>query len=655
MIAELGHFCLILALAVALVQALLPLAGAARGRQRWMAVAQPAARLQALLVALAFGALAWSFADNDFSVANVAANSSSELPLAYRLAATWGSHEGSMLLWALMLGGWTAAVSWRGAGLDGALHARVLGILGLVSSGILLYLLLASNPFTRLLPPPMEGRDLNALLQDPGMVAHPPMLYLGYVGFSVSFAFALAALLSGRLDADWARRSRPWTLAAWAFLTLGILLGSSWAYYELGWGGWWFWDPVENASFMPWLAGTALVHSLAATERRGAFRAWTALLAIFTFSLSLLGTFLVRSGVITSVHAFAVDPLRGVFILALLAAVTGGALLVFALCAPRGLRPVPCMLASRENFLLSNNVLLAVAAATVLLGTLYPLVLELLDLGKISVGPAYFEQVFVPLMAPAVLLMGAAPFARWREGTARELLRPLRLAAAASLLGAAVLAASLHGASLLTALGLLLACWVGASVLTHLAQRLRQPQGWRRLPGRYVGMLLAHAGVGVFIAGVTLVGSQESMRELPMRVGDSVEVGGYRFRFEGVAPATGANYEALVARVTAQHEGRLVAVLAPERRIYHSQGMPTTEAAIDAGVTRDLYVAFGEEVDTGRWAVRIYVKPFVDWIWAGCLLMMLGGLAAAWDRRVRQRSAAGAALPALAATEEARA
>jgi len=663
--AELGHFCLILALPVAMLQALLPLAGTATGHVRWMALAAPGARLQCVLVLLAFGALTWAFVDNDFSVRYVAANSNSALPLPYRMAAVWGSHEGSMLLWTLMLGLWSAAVSVFSRQLPQVEVARVLAVMGLVSTGFLAFLLFASNPFVRLLPPVMEGRDLNPLLQDPGMVFHPPLLYMGYVGFSVSFSFAVAALLAGRLDAAWARWSRPWTLAAWCCLTLGIMLGSAWAYYELGWGGWWFWDPVENASFMPWLAGTALIHSLAVTEKRGAFRAWTVLLALFTFSLSLLGTFLVRSGVLTSVHAFAVDPLRGTFILVLLAVMTGGALLLFAARAPRLAGRVGFGPFSRETFLLANNVLLSVAAATVLLGTLYPLLVDVLGLGKISVGPAYFEQVFVPLMAPAVLLMGAAPLARWRDTPLPELARRLRWSLAASLALGLGLLALLQHPSALTGLGLALACWCAASALASLAAQLRHaPSRWRalrQLPAAYLGMLVAHVGIGVFIAGATLSGSQETMRELSMKAGQSVQLGGYDFRFEGVVPAAGPNYEALRGTLSVSHGGRPVATLHPERRLYRSQQMPTTEAAIDSGFSRDLYVALGESLDDGHWALRLHVKPFVDWIWAGCLLMALGGLLAAADRRyrLRRRAAEPEAQPArpmpAAAREEVRA
>lgn len=656
MIAELGHFALILAQLTAVTQAVLPLAGAASGNPAWMAVARPAARMQCALVLLAYGALSWAFAGDDFSLRYVAANSNSALPLAYRLAAVWGGHEGSMLLWTTMLALWSLAVSLWSRQLPLPVVARVLGMMGAIGTGLLLFLLFTSNPFVRLLPPAMEGRDLNPLLQDPGMVFHPPMLYMGYVGFAVAFAFAMAALLSGRLDATWARWSRPWTAVAWACLTTGIALGSAWAYYELGWGGWWFWDPVENASFMPWLAGTALIHSLAVTGKRGAFRAWTALLAIFTFSLSLLGTFLVRSGVLTSVHAFAVDPKRGVFILALLGLVTGGALALFAWRAPRLSARAGAGAAfaavSRESFLLANNVLLAVAAATVLLGTLYPLLLDVLGLGKISVGPAYFEEVFVPLMSPAVLLMGAAPLARWRRADLPAMAVRLRWAALSSVaIGLGLLLAVRH-ASALTGLGLTLAAWCGASALASLADKLRHGgirlATLRQLPASYYGMLLAHAGVGVFVAGVTLVLGQEIVRDVPMRAGETVSVGGYAFRLAGVSPVIGPNYDALRATVEVSRGGKPVTTLMPERRVYRSQDMPTTEAAIDSGLTRDLYVALGEAVARDGWAMRVCIKPFVGWIWGGCLMMAAGGALAVCDRRYRLRRHAAAIAPAEA-------
>jgi cytochrome c-type biogenesis protein CcmF len=617
-----------------------------------MATSRPIAVGLFVFVAGAFAALAASFVGNDFSVLNVATNSNSRLPAAYRFAASWGSHEGSMLLWVLMLALWSVAVSVFSRRLPTAFVARVIGVMGLVSAGFLGFLLFTSNPFARLLPGAAEGRDLNPLLQDPGMVFHPPLLYMGYVGFSVAFAFAIAALLSGRLDATWARWSRPWTTAAWMFLTLGIALGSYWAYYELGWGGWWFWDPVENASFLPWLVGTALIHSLAVTEKRGVFRSWTVLLAISAFSFSLLGTFLVRSGVLTSVHAFATDPKRGIYILGFLVAVIGSSLLLFAWRAPKvglggGFEAV-----SRESMLLVNNVLLAVAAASVLLGTLYPLLLDALSLGKISVGPPYFDAVFAPLMAPAVFLMGIGPLARWREAALPDLARRLRWALAASALAAAVSLAA--GGSLASSCGILLAAWVAGTTLVALRERLRHvsaswPQRLARLPGLLPrgewGMVLAHLGVGVFIFGVTMVKTWEIEKDVRMQAGDSATLGGYSFRFDGAEEYTGPNYLGLRATVQVSRDGREVKALYPEKRIYKAQGMPMTEAAIESGLTRDLYVSLGEALGEDAWAVRLQVKPFIGWIWGGALLMALGGLLAAADRRYRLAAKARANAP----------
>jgi cytochrome c-type biogenesis protein CcmF len=629
MIPELGQLALALALVVSLVQATLPLAGAAKGNLAWMALARPAAQGQVLLVAFAFGCLVYAFVSNDFSVQYVALNSNSALPLHYRIAGAWGGHEGSLLLWCLMLGVWMTAVSVFSRHLPQDMAARVLGVMGLVSAGFLAFMLFTSNPFDRLFPPPQDGRDLNPLLQDPGMVIHPPMLYMGYVGFSVAFAFAVAALLSGRLDAAWARWSRPWTTVAWSFLTLGIALGSAWAYYELGWGGWWFWDPVENASFMPWLVGTALIHSLAVTEKRGAFRSWTVLLAIVAFGLSLLGTILVRSGVLTSVHAFAVDPKRGVFILALFVLLIGGALVLYAWRTARiGLggdfTPV-----SRESMLLANNVLLAAAAATVFLGTLYPLAIDALGAGKISVGPQYFEAVFVPLMAPALFLMGVGPLARWKRSSLPELAVLLRWALAVSLALGLILPLAFGRWSALVGFGLALAAWIAATAFLSLKKR---PRGSRA----HWGMVLAHLGVAVFVVGVTLVKGYESDLDVKMRPGDSAELAGYRFHLESVTPVRGPNYTAAQARFVVTKAGREVAVLRPERRIYVVQEQVMTEAAIDPGVTRDLYVSLGDPLDErGTWLVKLQHKPFVDWIWAGCLLMALGGVLAAADRRYR--------------------
>jgi cytochrome c-type biogenesis protein CcmF len=629
MIPELGQVALALALAVALVQGMVPLAGAARGNADWMALARPAAQTQALLVAFAFGCLVYAFVTNDFSVQYVALNSNSALPLAYRIAGAWGGHEGSLLLWCLMLGVWMTAVTLFSAHLPEDMVARVLGVMGLVTSGFLAFMLFTSNPFDRLFPAPADGRDLNPLLQDPGMVIHPPMLYMGYVGFSVAYAFAVAALLSGRLDAAWARWSRPWTTVAWAFLTLGIALGSAWAYYELGWGGWWFWDPVENASFMPWLVGTALIHSLAVTEKRGAFRSWTVLLAIVAFGLSLLGTFLVRSGVLTSVHAFAVDPKRGIFILGLLVVTIGGALVLYAWRTSRiGLggdfAPV-----SRESMLLANNVVLCAAAGTVFLGTLYPLAIDAFGSGKISVGPQYFEAVFVPLMAPALFLMGVGPLARWKRSSLPELAVLLRWALGISLVLGLLLPLALGQWSALVGFGLALAFWIVTTALLSLRKSLRQTRS-------HYGMVLAHLGVAVFVVGVTLVKGYESDKDVKMRAGDQVELAGYVFTLEGVAPVRGPNYTAAQAKVVVTREGRTVTQMYPERRIYTVQEQVMTEAAIHPGVTRDLYVSLGDPLDrNGTWLLKVQHKPFVDWIWAGCLIMALGGVLAATDRRYR--------------------
>ena len=645
MIPELGHFALILALLVAIAQSTLPLAGAAYREPRLMALAKPAARAQFLLVVTAFACLAASFVGNDFSVQNVATNSNSELPLHYRFAATWGSHEGSLLLWTLMLAGWTFAVSLFSRHLPPVLLARVIAVMGWVSVGFLLFLLFTSNPFDRLVPPAPEGRDLNPLLQDPGMVIHPPMLYMGYVGFSVAFAFAIAALLGGRLDATWARWSRPWTTVAWAFLTIGIALGSGWAYYTLGWGGWWFWDPVENASFMPWLTGTALIHSLAVTEKRGAFKSWTVLLAILAFSLSLLGTFLVRSGVLTSVHAFATDPARGVFILVFLALVVGGSLTLFAWRAGKvGLGGIFGVV-SRESTLLANNILLIVAMASVLLGTLYPLFLDALNLGKISVGPPYFDAVFYPLLAPAVFLMGVGPMARWNKASLPDLWTRLKWALGVAVVAAVILPFILGHWSPLIAGGLFLALWVVVSSVLNLRTRLAGSHRHglvAKLAANspsYYGMLLAHLGVAVFIVGVTLVKGYESEQDVRLDLGQTVDAGGYAFKFLGVVPGPGPNYRALTGTVEVRKNGRLIETLKPEKRIYNASGQTMTIAAIDIGLFGDRYVSLGEplaadDID-GAWGVRIYLKPFIDWIWTGAFLMALGRIVAVCDRRYR--------------------
>ncbi|RDZ28755.1 heme lyase CcmF/NrfE family subunit [Lysobacter silvisoli] len=640
MLPELGQIFLILALLIAVLQAVLPMLGAHRGIASWMDLARPAAYAQLALVLAAFAVLTHGFVVQDFSIKYVAQNSNSLLPMIYRYSAVWGAHEGSLLLWVLVLALWTAAVARYSRALPMPVIARVLGVMGVVSSGFLAFLILTSNPFERLLPAVAEGRDLNPLLQDPGLIIHPPMLYIGYVGFAVPFAFAIAALLDGKVDARWLRWTRPWTNIAWAFLTLGIALGSWWAYYELGWGGWWFWDPVENASFMPWLAGAALLHSQAVTEKRGSFRGWTLLLAIATFSLSLLGAFLVRSGVLTSVHAFAADPSRGVFVLIFLGVVIGSSLLLYALRAPSSDDPPgkPFELYSRETLLLANNLLLATACAMVLLGTLYPLLADALNLGKLSVGPPYFALMFVLLMAPMVLLLPFGPLFRWqREQPSRPAAMLVPWAGLA--LGAAIAAyfVAPQGAWKVAA-GLGGALWVGLGTLRFVWTRLRGDG--TRYTAEMLGMTLAHTGIAVFLIGALLTEGLSQQRELALTPGQSVELGRYAFRFDGVAHRAGPNFEADRGTVTVFQNEQLLTVLHPEKRAYASGGQVMTEAAIDPGFSRDLYVALGEPLGGGAWALRVHIKPFVRWIWAGALLMMLGGFVAAADRRFRPQSAA---------------
>ncbi|MBW8830683.1 MAG: heme lyase CcmF/NrfE family subunit [Burkholderiales bacterium] len=643
MIPEIGQIALLLALAVAVIQGTLPILGAARGRSDWMSIARPAAQTHFLLVAIAFICLASSFVRNDFSVLYVATNSNSALPLQYRIAGVWGGHEGSLLLWLMMLCGWMLAVSQFSKHLPKPVIARILGVMGLIGAGFLLFMLTTSNPFERLFPVPADGNDLNPLLQDPGMVVHPPMLYMGYVGFSVAFSYAVAALLGGNLDATWARWTRPWTTAAWTFLTIGIMLGSMWAYYVLGWGGWWFWDPVENASFMPWLAGTALIHSLAVTEKRGAFKSWTVLLAIIAFSLSLLGTFLVRSGVLSSVHAFATDPRRGLFILAFLAIVIGGSLALYAWRAPKIGLGSRFELVSRETMLLANNVLFVVAMLSVLLGTLYPLLLDALGMGKISVGPPYFDTVFVPLMVPVVFLMGVGPLARWKKTELPDLAKRLKWAVVVTVIAALATGWLAGRITAGATLGFLMTFWIVAAVATDVWERVQPAGGVRAgwvgrlalMPRAMVGMLVAHLGVAAFAFGVSMVNTYELERDVKMAVGDTTEVSGYTFFFRELKNVQGPNYEAVQGLMEVTRNGKPVVVLLPEKRVYRVQKNPMTEAAIDPGFTRDLYVSLGEPVDGGAWIVRVYVKPFVDWIWGGCLLMALGGALAATDRRYR--------------------
>ncbi len=645
MIPELGHLLLIFALGSALIQGVLPMLGAQRARTDWMAVARPTAVATAVLVAAAMACLVASFVRDDFSVLYVASNSNTALPLHYRVAAVWGGHEGSLLLWLLMLSVWSVAVARFSRRLPQAFVARVLGVMGLLAAGFLLFLLLTSNPFDRLLPAPMDGRDLNPLLQDPGMVAHPPMLYMGYVGFSVAFAFAIAALLGGNLDAAWARWARPWTTAAWVFLTFGIGLGSWWAYNELGWGGWWFWDPVENASFMPWLAGTALIHSLAVTEKRGSFKGWTVLLAILAFSLSLMGTFLVRSGVLSSVHAFATDPRRGLFILGFLVVVIGSSLLLFAWRVPKVGLGQRFALLSRESLLLVNNVLLAVACAAVLLGTLYPLFLDALGLGKISVGPPYFDKVFGLLMLPLVFVMGIGPLVRWKRDELSEVARRLGWAAAATLGAALLIGALAGGINLVTTGGLAMACWIVASLVVDLKQRLLAPtasparvvERARALPRSVVGMMAAHLGIAAFAFGVAMVKTYETELDVKMGPGDTTRIADYEFRMVSVRDVQGPNYMATQGLIEVTRDGHAVATLHPEKRVYRVQKNPMTKAAVDSNAVRDLYVSMGERLPSGEWIVRVHHKPFISWIWGGCLLMMLGGTLAASDRRYRAK------------------
>jgi cytochrome c-type biogenesis protein CcmF len=639
MLPELGQVLLILALLAALLQAVVPLAGAQRGDARWMAVARPAAFAQLALVAGAFALLTHAFLVQDFSVAYVAENSNSLLPLVYRYSAVWGAHEGSLLLWTLILALWTGAVALCSRRLPAPVMARVLGTLALVSLGFLAFLLFTSNPFARLLPAPLEGRDLNPLLQDPGLVIHPPLLYAGYVGFAVPFAFAIAALLDGEVDARWLRWTRPWTNVAWGFLTIGIALGSWWAYYELGWGGWWFWDPVENASFMPWLAGAALLHSQAVTEKRGSFGAWTLLLAIAAFSLSLLGTFLVRSGVLTSVHSFAADPGRGLFILVFLSLVCGGALGLYALrggrlAATAGDARQRFAASSRETLLLANNLLLTCACAMVLLGTLYPLLADALGLGKLSVGPPYFGTLFVILMAPLVALLPFGPLTRWQREQAS---RPLALLApwAGLALLAGVLAFFLAPQGpWKTAAGVAGAAWVLLGTARFVWSRL-QLKG-SRFTAEMLGMTLAHAGIAVFLTGALLVEALDQQREVALAPGQSLQMGRYRFAFNSIEQIRGPNYVSERAHVQVLRDDRPLALLHPEKRAYASGGQSLSEAGIHPGLFGDVYIALGEPLGGNAWAMRLHVKPFVRWIWLGAALMALGGFVTAADRRFRR-------------------
>jgi cytochrome c-type biogenesis protein CcmF len=649
MLAELGQITLIGALLIAILMGTLPMIGAANGNRHLMLVGSRCATVQFLLVGASFAILTWAFIVQDFSVEYVARNSNSNLPMEYRFSAVWGAHEGSLLLWELILTLWTFAVALFSRHLPDDFRARVLAVLGWVSAGFLLFVLFTSNPFARLLPAAADGMDLNPLLQDPGLIIHPPMLYMGYVGFSVAFAFAVAALLGRQVSREWVRWTRPWTQVAWAFLTIGIALGSWWAYYELGWGGWWFWDPVENASFMPWLVGTALIHSQAVTEKRGAFRNWTLILAISAFSLSLLGTFLVRSGVLTSVHAFASDPTRGIFILLYLFTVVGGSLLLFAIRAPGMVLGGNFSGLSRETLLLINNLLFVVMAATVLTGTLYPLLLDALDAGKISVGPPYFGMLFSLLLVPIVILLPFGFHVRWKQDRFRRLLMELRFPFSVALIAAIATALALPEAGFWGVAAVAGGFWIIATGIGFYRHRLAAVQN--RWPSRgETGMTLAHMGVGVFLIGIGLAGTTSSEKHLKMVSGDSFELAGYNFVFEGTRGLTGPNYVADEGEFIVYKSGNRVATLYPQKRRYLQGGQVMTEAAIDPGLTRDLYVSLGEPLDeTGHaWAIRIYHKPFVRCIWLGALLMMAGGFIAASDRRYRNRASAGAVSPATA-------
>jgi cytochrome c-type biogenesis protein CcmF len=643
MLPELGQFALILALLLAGVQAFFGIAGPMLGRERWMAVVTPAVAGQAVMVATAVGCLIASFVSNDFSVSYVAGNSNSALPLFYRVTALWGAHEGSLLLWILLLAGWTVAVAIGSARLPPRFAARVLGVLGVVSFGFLLFTLATSNPFMRLDPPMPDGRDLNPILQDPALAIHPPILYTGYVGFAVAFAFACAAMLEGRLDQTWARWTRPWTTAAWAFLTCGIALGSFWAYYELGWGGFWFWDPVENASFMPWLVGTALVHSLAVTEKRGLFKSWTLLLAILTFSLSMLGTFLVRSGVLVSVHSFAADPARGIFILAFLVIMIGGALTLYAWRAPLLKSSAGFDLGARESFLLFNNVLLITAATTVFAGTMAPLISDALGLGTVSVGPPYFNPTFLLSMLPLTGLLSVGIHSNWKRGRLKDSQRLLLI----TLVAAAVIACGLvfgiyeHG-QVLTPVGALLGVWILLSSFVEPIQRWRQGV---RVPRGMLGMTIAHSGVGILVIALTSVQSFTQERDVALAPGASTTVGSYLFRFEGVQPIEGPNYDGLGASVTVTRAGAPVAVFKPQKRQYWVQHQLTTETSIHVDHGNNILVALGEDLGAGRWSLRMQIRPLVSFIWLAALIMAIGGGIAASDRRYRTSKASEVAVP----------
>jgi cytochrome c-type biogenesis protein CcmF len=635
-IVELGHFALVLALLAALSQSFFGLAGPAKGEASWMAAVRPAVYAQFALTSLALAALIYAFVQNDFSVLYVASNSNSALPLLYRVSAVWGAHEGSLLLWAWILVGWALAVALLSRSLPVEFAARVLGVMGLISVGFLLFTLATSNPFERLWPAPPDGRDLNPLLQDPALAAHPPMLYAGYVGFAVAFSFACAAMIEGKLDQQWARWMRPWTTIAWAFLTVGIGLGSWWAYYELGWGGYWFWDPVENASFMPWLIGTALIHSLAVTEKRGLFKSWTLLLAILAFSLSLLGTFLVRSGVLVSVHSFAADPTRGLFILAFLVIIIGGALTLYAWRAPVLKSNAGFEFTSRESFLLFNNILLVVATAAVFAGTMAPLIADALGLGTLSVGRQYFDPVFLLPTLPLIALAAVGSHSLWKKGRLLERRTGIAIALVAAVLLTLVLVLAVwEGAKVLTPIGFLVGAWLLFSALVDPIDR------WRRrlsMTPAIVGMAIAHASLGFFVISVTAVESYTRERDIALAVGESGTVGEFKYELRSLQFVEGPNYDALRGEIAVSERGEPISVLHPEKRNYWVQRQQMTEAGIDMQWSRDVFAALGEDLGAGRWSVRAQVRPLINYVWLAALLMAIGGVIAALDRRYRRRS-----------------
>jgi cytochrome c-type biogenesis protein CcmF len=651
MLPELGHFALILALLLALVQAFFGIAGAHLRRDRWLAAVGPAVAGQFVMVATAIGCLVTAFVSHDFSVRYVAENSNSALPLFYRVTALWGAHEGSLLLWIFLLACWTLAVAVGAARLPPRFAARVLGVLGVVSGGFLLFTLATSNPFLRLIPAAPDGRDLNPILQDPALAIHPPILYTGYVGFAVAFAFACAAMLEGRLDQAWARWTRPWTTSAWAFLTVGIALGSWWAYYELGWGGFWFWDPVENASFMPWLVGTALVHSLAVTDKRGLFKSWTLLLAILAFSLSLLGTFLVRSGVLVSVHSFAADPTRGIFILVFLVLMIGGSLALYAWRAPRLRSAAGFELGARESFLLFNNILLVIAAAIVFGGTMAPLIADALGLPTLSVGTPYFNPTFLMPVLPLLALLPVGLHANWKKGRLRQKQRQILTALAAALvLSLAVSLGVFAQAKILTLVGLTLGPWI---ILSSLLDPLDR---WRRqlsLSRSVLGMTTAHVGVGLFVIALTVVQSFTQEHDVALARGEKASVGGYEFRFEGVRGLEGANYEGVRGSVVVTRGTVPLGTLYPEKRRYFVQGTVTTEAAIQMTRGTNLLIALGDDLGAGRWSVRLQVRPLISLVWLAALLMAIGGAVAGRDRRYRLARSPAEAAPAAAGAKQA--